>query len=506
MRTLPQLLENAVRRWPGNPAVFHEEEVLDYAALDDLSNRLAGHLSSMGIVRGDRVGIHLPKSLAAVVAIFAILKAGAAYVPIYPGSPPKRVALIANDCSPKVILTDRQAPKEDRDTAATDYRELPVDLAMLRELEGCAFAGAGEPSDIAYILYTSGSTGRPKGVMVSHRASLNFVDWAVRTFDMSPEDRLANLAPLSFDLSILDIFAAVSAGACVHLVSAQRAVFPSELSKYVAAQGITIWYSVPSLLSRLPRFGQLDRHDLGRLRHILFAGEPFPRSELNALMEAFPSARFHNLYGPTETNVVSHYEVTQTDDTAVPLGQPCAGHEFALLDETGGFVEGEGVGELLVSGPSLMAGYCGDSELTDKRMAPLPVGDAGGVLAYRTGDRVRRDAHGAYHFLGRLDDMVKSRGFRIELGEIDHAISSHPRIREAVAVAIADPAISNRIEALVVTDSPGSLGDLRSHCATMLPEYMIPARFHERSEPLPRNDNGKLDRARAAAILSSAGS
>lgn len=499
MTTLAHLLKNTAQAFPDNQAVFYEGQALDYAHLDDLSDRLAQGLCDLGVQADDRVGLWMPKSLCAVIAIFAILKAGAAYVPISELAPPNRVGFVAGDCNMKVLLTDHDGVDRLGDASVAGAVPVAVDMAMLEALVGRMERPAAEPSRLAYLFYTSGSTGVPKGVMVTHDAALNFVNWASTRFGIGPDDRLASLAPLSFDLSVLDIFAAVHTGACVHMISSARMIFPTSLSRYIQEHAITIWYSVPAVLARLASHGRLDKHSMASLRHVLFAGETFPVAQLETLMQAVPDARFHNLYGPTETNVVSHFEIDRLEGDAIPIGRPCAGNIFAIIAEDGTVATGAATGELLVSGPSLMQGYCNLPDLTQARLVPLA--RTGNALAYRTGDRVRRDDNGVYHFLGRLDDMIKSRGVRIEPGEIESVLLRQPSVEEAIVLGRPDPDIGHRLVAIVVLEDVVPDTELITYCRDFLPTYMVPSEFLQSSTGLPRTATGKIDRLAARALL-----
>lgn len=510
---LSALLEASASQYPDHTAIVCNNDVLTYAELDRLAASLAAMLVEAGVTAGGRVGIFLPKSADAIVAIHAALKIGAAYVPILATSPAARADLIARDCGLALLIGSSEGIAA---LGAAGLAPCPLMQLQREELAARAMAAASpvlppppsDPSALAYILYTSGSTGMPKGVMISHGAARNFVDWAAACFGISHEDRLASLAPLSFDLSVFDIFAAASAGAALHLIDAERVMFPSALSLYASKHDITIWYSVPSALARLPAHGALDKYPMAGLRHILFAGEPFPPAQLAALAKALPHARLHNLYGPTETNVVTHHEVLRpVEDTPIPIGKPCAGHRLAIVDAAGRLVARGEAGELLVAGPSLMAGYCNRPDLTDAAMAVFP--GEGDIRAYRTGDKVRCGEDGQYHMLGRFDDMIKTRGYRVEPGEIEAALARHPAVAEAVVLPVPDAMLGNRLFAIVSTSgsNDGSIDgaidgrELAAHCGRLLPAYMIPHGFVMTDAALPRTDTGKLDRIACRKLL-----
>src|SRR5262249_21575276 len=248
-----------------------------------------------------------------------------------------------------------------------------------------------------YLLYTSGSTGNPKGVILSHRNAMTFVEWGADTFGVTEQDRLSNHAPLHFDLSVFDIYVALRCGACVDLVPDEIAPFPIELARWIEAERISIWYSVPSALTRLLLHGQLERFEYTALRHVLFAGEVFPVKYLRDVMSRLPHGTFSNLYGPTETNVCTYYTVPRLapDRTEeIPIGRACANTEVFAVDETGRVVGPGETGELLVRSPTVMLGYWGLPEKTAQVLVANPLQSAYHEPVYRTGDFVRPTADG----------------------------------------------------------------------------------------------------------------
>ena len=360
--------------------------------------------------------------------------------------------------------------------------------------------------DLAYILFTSGSTGTPKGVMLSHLNALTFVNWSVATFGITAEDRLSNHAPFNFDLSVFDIFVAIKAGAAISLVPEGLSVFPPQLSSFIQDQKITVWYSVPMVLTLLQARGKLEERDFGSLRWVLFAGEVFPTKHLRALMEKLPHPRYANLYGPTETNVCAYYEVKalSPEQTApIPIGKACANTGLVAIDSNGKRVSAPGTeGLLYARGSTVMQGYYGRPENTAACFIPNPFAVGREEKLYCTGDWVTLDENGDYLFVGRKDHMIKTRGYRVELGEIEAVMVAHPAVDEAVAIPIPDEAIGNTIYAVVTTADNGSIDStqLKQHCAEKLPAYMVPEKIEVRKS-LPRTDNGKIDRRRLQSEL-----
>lgn len=526
---LQHLLISSARTHSDRVAVQQQEHTITYRQLDEKSNQLAHTLLYAGIERGDRVGIYLDKSIEAVIAIFGILKAGATYVPLDPYAPIKRLAFIIKNCQIETLISTHQKI----DALATNS------LEDLQSLNSVILADEGDratqwfgkiiqwsevlqapcspppdpyliENDLAYILYTSGSTGTPKGVMINHRASLTFVNWAYDTFQVTAEDRVSNHAPFHFDLSIFDIFTTIKAGGTIILLSAALSVFPINLAKFIAEERISIWYSVPSILTSLVLYGQLEQQSFPALRTILFAGENFPIKYLRQLMVHIPHACYYNLYGPTETNVCTYYQVPPLDielTESLLIGQACANTEVFVLSTSNELVVRGEVGELCVRGPGLMTGYWDLPEKSAQVRVPFSLHRSlGSEMIYRTGDLVKQAPDGNYIFLGRRDRMIKSRGYRIELGEIENILYSHPGVEEAAVIPIPDNEIGNRIKAIVVARSgdklagaiPSELPDvsiqaLKLFCAERLPKYMVPHLFEFRSN-LPQTSTGKIDK------------
>ncbi|MFN8441278.1 MAG: amino acid adenylation domain-containing protein [Caldilineaceae bacterium] len=501
---LSQLLTESATLYPNQLAVVHEQDHYTYRTLDQASNRFANRLQQAGVGRGDRVGLYLEKSLDAVAALFGVLKAGAVYVPLDPAAPLQRIAYIVDNCQMKGVVSTTPkwvALQGKLATLNTTPQAILVDdtAALAKASIAPPLATYPIENDLAYILYTSGSTGNPKGVMISHRAALTFVDWACNTFNVQPTDRVSNHAPFHFDLSIFDLFATIKAGGTIVLVSPALSVFPRNLANFIAAQEISIWYSVPSALTRLLLHGQLERFTFPKLHTILFAGEVFPVKYLRQLMELLPHTTFHNLYGPTETNVCTWYSVPRLDPSRtepISIGKACANSETFVLTEQNEIVQPGNVGELCVRGPALMSGYWGLPERTAQALTPLVVNQhLRPELIYHTGDLVREEVDGNYTYLGRRDNQIKSRGYRIELGEIETILYSHPDVEEAAVIPIADDEIGNQIKAFIVPGAGKQLlrSTLEAFCAERLPKYMLPQQF-EFQATLPKTSTGKVDK------------
>jgi amino acid adenylation domain-containing protein len=501
----------AARRYPERTAVVEPGYgEISYRELAALSDRLRDRLHAVGVRPGDRVGIHMRKSIDAVAAIYGVLKAGAAYVPVDPGAPAARNAYILQNCAVKAVLMERRFDAKLQPELAqlgplpqlvvTD--EAGAGAALRRALDAADANGAApavetarpRATDLAYILYTSGSTGKPKGVMLSHENGVSYVDWCTEVFDPQPEDRFSSHAPFHFDLSILDIHVPLKHGATLVLIGDDVGKAPEPLAALIAEQRISVWYSAPSILALLAQFGRLGEFDYPALRLVLFAGEVFAVKHLRSLAAQLPKPRYFNLYGPTETNVCTFYEVVLPvpDDRVVPypIGRTCSHLRCKVVDPEGREVRGGEEGELCVSGRGVMQGYWALAEQTSRAF----LADDAGARWYKTGDIVTEAPDGNYTYLGRRDRMVKRRGYRVELGEIESALYRHAAIKEAAVVAKPDEELGVRITAFLSCRDPKrpSLIELKRFCSEHLPLYMVPDAFvwHE---ALPKTSTDKTD-------------
>jgi len=521
MDLLWQPVRDRAREAPQRVAVRDGVKELSYSVLWEQSGQLAALLAEHGIGRGDRVGILLPKTVECVVAMLGIMRTGAAYVPVDPRAPGSRAAFVMRNAGVKAVVSrsNQLAPLEGQTGEWSPRVALLVDGGAVPWLDASkiqrweSLAGRVPPTpprdahegDPAYLLYTSGSTGEPKGVVISHRNAFTFVNWGRHAFGVTAEDVLSNAAPHHFDLSVFDIYAALHSGACVSIVPDRVAPFPAQLAKWIESEKISVWYSVPSALIRLLNQGDLERFKFERLRTILFAGEVFPVKYLRDVMARFPTTEFHNLFGPTETNVCTWYAVPRPlPDFGgdLPIGHVCANQDAIVLTDDGKRASVGEEGELLIGGPGVMLGYWGQPERSARVRVQNPLHSDYADPVMRTGDRVRVMPDGSFTFLGRRDHMVKTRGYRVELGEVEAALHAHPAIRSAVAAALPDPEIGAKLGAVVSLESGATAtpGEIVTFLLTRLARYAVPEDILIVAE-VPVTSTGKADRTAVLALL-----
>lgn len=496
-RTLTQLIEATMARTPQAVALSFAGQSLSYAALDRASAGLAGRLATAGVVRGDIVGVALPRSPELVIALVAILRAGAAYLPIDLDHPPARIALTLDSARPRLVIGNRAAAE----CLPSGPRLLRLDApAEVPPAARPGFAAAGParsedttPDDAAYVIYTSGSTGVPKGVVIEHRAIVNRLEWMRQHYGFGPDDRILQKTPASFDVSVWEFFLPLITGATLVLAPPQAHKDPAWLARIFRTERITTAHFVPSMLAQFlaePAAAGIA------LRRVFCSGEALPASLRDRFHQVI-AAELHNLYGPTEAAVDVTWWPAPAGDRSqpVPIGFPVWNTALYVLDRRLRPVPPGVTGDLYIAGCQLARGYLGQPELTDQRFIADPFG-APGARIYRTGDVARWRCDGALVFLGRSDHQVKLRGLRIELGEIEAALRAIPTVGQAAVIARQDRPGDQRLVGYVVAAAAGQPIDpvgLAGELAVRLPDYMIPTLVV--LPALPVTANGKLDRA-----------
>lgn len=501
------LFEAQVQRTPQATAVVFEEQQLTYSQLDQQSNRLAHHLRTLGIGPGDLVAICAERALELVIGLLAILKAGAAYVPIDPAYPQERIAFMLSDMQAAVVLT--QTPLLEQMTVSrAQVICLDTIWETISQTRVTPPASSATPDDLAYVLYTSGSTAQPKGVMITHRALCNHMLWMQRDLPLTETDCILQKTPISFDASVWEFYAPLLAGARLLLARPDGHRDVGYLVQSIVRSGVTILQVVPTLLRLLldePSFA-----DCTCLRRVFCGGEVLTADVQHRFFATLPHTQLYNLYGPTEATIDTVFWECNPDDlhsgATVPIGRPVANTQIYLLDAALQPVPVGVPGQVYIGGSSLARGYLNRPELTAATFIPHPFSEQPGARLYCTGDRARYRADGVIEFLGRTDYQVKIRGVRIEPGEIESVLRRHPLVSEAVVNITEDVSGDPQLIAYIVPTATAATPsesraeyavldaqELRRHLELSVPVSMLPSAFVLLDE-LPLLPNGKVNR------------
>jgi amino acid adenylation domain-containing protein len=488
--TLHQLVERQVDRTPDAVAVvFEDEATLTYRQLDERANQLAHHLRALGVGPETRVGVCLHRSPDMVVAVLGVLKAGGGYVPLDPANPAERLAFITADAEMPVVISERDLRHALADADALIV-EVDTRRAEIAERPTTRPEHLNGVHDLAYVIYTSGSTGRPKGVMIEHRSVSNFMTTVHDLFVMGPHDRVLQFASLGFDVSVFEIFGALTIGARLCLARQDTLLSVKGLTAFMQRHEISVMDMPPSVMALLP--GDV----FPALRIAFVGGEAFSGGLVNRW--SVPGRRFFNGYGPTEGTVTVIVEECTGDtwETPPPIGRPMPNMRAYVLDAEQQLVPVGLPGELYIGGAGLARGYLNRPELTAERFVRDPFLADEGARLYRTGDLVRQLPDGRLDFLGRVDDQVKLRGFRIELGEVESVLGAHPDVSDVAVLLREDTPGVRRLVGYVVPALPHkapSAAELSAHLGERLPPYMVPTAFLTLAK-FPLNASGKIDR------------
>ncbi|MEU2005891.1 non-ribosomal peptide synthase/polyketide synthase [Rhodococcus sp. NPDC019616] len=486
--TLPSLFGAQVAATPDRTALVFDGEELTYAEFDARANALARRLIEQGVGPESVVAVAMRRSVELLVSVYAVGKAGGAYLPVNPDHPAERTASVLATAAPVCVLVDGETVDTAVpviDIAAEDFtgysRVAVTDRERLAPLSS---------ANTAYVIFTSGSTGRPKGVAVTHGAIVNRLLWMQHEYGLTSEDVVLQKTPVTFDVSVWELFWPLQVGAGLVIAAPDGHRDPRYLSRLVREHRVTTIHFVPSMLSVFlaePSAAQCDS-----LRLVFCSGEALTPEQAQRF-RSVSGADLHNLYGPTEAAVdVTYWATSAADLHAVPIGRPVWNTQLHVLDARLHPVPNGVVGELYLAGDQLARGYLRRPDLSADRFVANPY--TPGARMYRTGDLVRRRGDGALEYLGRSDFQVKLRGQRIELGEIETALEAHPDVSQAVVVVHRDSRGDEALIAYLVRGHSPSSPDVRAHLSTRLPSYMIPAHVVELGA-LPLSANGKLDRA-----------
>jgi amino acid adenylation domain-containing protein len=488
----------SAERFPDRPALVVGVDVVSYAELHHRAVGLAATLLRQDSVGASKLtAVFGRRGVDTFAAILAVLLRGHGYVPLNPRYPAARNRGILARSGSEIIVVD-PAFAEAAEAVIADMRRPPalIRADAVTDADEASLPRAIVPDDPAYLLFTSGSTGRPKGVLVTHANVHAFLEAIDARYDLEENDRFSQLFDLTFDLSVFDLFAAWGAGACLCCPADKQLLEPSS---FLRAQGLTVWFSVPSVATLMHRLGALKPAAFPTLRLSLFCGEALPTDVANAWAEAAPNSVVENLYGPTEATIActaQRWEPTTPTraNGVVPIGSALGETSVCIVDAALREVEAGQPGQLVLAGPQVVHGYLDDDEATAAAFVDI----AGFGRGYLSGDRVVH-SDGVLQYLGRMDSQIKIRGHRVELGEVEAALR---HAAQADAVAVGWPRTASGAAGIVAFVADPSLDAvaLRQALAERLPDYMIPRELHL-VPALPLNANGKHDRQALLASL-----
>ncbi|WP_339218632.1 non-ribosomal peptide synthetase [Paenibacillus sp. FSL H8-0332] len=495
---------------PEQTAITEKNGLLTYRELEEQSNRLARLLAQAGAAPNSLIAIAAGRSTALVTSVLGILKAGAAYVPIDPDYPKKRIRYMLHDTACRILVTESAFLQSLRDDLPESLETIicldetddlpdaltvfgPEDIAQM-PIDG--WVNANSEDDLAYVIYTSGSTGEPKGVMITHRAAMNTLFWLQDTFALTEQDVIAQKTSASFTDSVWEFFWPLMAGAQLSIISAEAVKDPLQLYGQLKADRVSITQFVPAQMSLFLDVvkGEQDS-SLPHLKWVFNGGEALPVNIAREWYGVFGQARIANLYGMTESAIyATEYLLDGPPDAgilSIPLGRPINNAHIYIMDVQGRHCPFDVKGEICIGGPGIAAGYWNKAELTQRAFMNHPVT---GERLYCTGDLGLLRPDGIVEYLGRKDDQVQVRGYRVELKEVERVVSGFRLMKENAVISRPDSAGSNELLCYFTTHDKGiDVDELAEHMRELLPNYMIPAYFMELNE-MPLTPNGKIDR------------
>ncbi|WP_243295343.1 class I adenylate-forming enzyme family protein [Geothrix mesophila] len=493
-----EFLTRSAARFPQKVALVCDGRRLTYAELDDMTDRLGNALVQGGVGRGDRVALHLPNSVEAVVGIFAALKAGGTFVCINASTKAEKLAYILNDCRAKALLMQERTGGWDAVPSLSlgvlcGAQETPADPRLRRFEETLAKAPATPlplrniDLDLACLVYTSGSTGEPKGVMCDH-SNVDFASTAIMTYlENRAEDVILSALPLSFDYGLYQLLMAFKMGGT--LVLERSFMYPTVILQQIQEERPTGFPGVPTIFAMLVQ-KDLRAYDTSSLRYLTNTAASLPPSRILELQAAFPGVALYSMYGLTETKRTLYLPPDQLAIRPGSVGIPIPGTEAWIEDESGRRLGPGETGELVVRGRHVMRGYWEAPEATAQRFRPGPI--PGERLCY-SGDLFRQDADGYFYFLSRKDDIIKSRGEKVAPKEVENVLHMLPGVT-AVVVGVPDPTAGEVVKAFVVANgTPLTEAQVIAHCRAHLEDFMVPKYVEFRTD-LPMTSSGKISR------------
>lgn len=496
--TVLEYLRDTVVQYGSKVAIIDGERQITFDEVNATSKRIGCYLHKKYKVLGQPIAVMLPKSGDSVIAFLGILYSGNFYVPLDEQLPALRLKSIIDNLQPVAVITVPEYELKLLDAGIN-----PEEITIFSEATSTAIQYDGKvleaildqvvDADPIYAIYTSGSTGVPKGVVISHRGVIDYIEWAVKCFQVNSETIIGNQSPFYFDNSTLDIYLCLAAGATLVIIPATYFAFPVKLMDYVNMMNINFIFWVPFVLINVANRRILEKREGSSLTKILFAGEVMPNKHLNYWRKYIPEAMYANLYGPTEITVDCTYYVVDrgfADHEPLPIGIPCHNSNILVLNNEDRPVVGNELGELCVRGSSLALGYWNDLDKTKKVFVQNPLHNHYPECIYRTGDIVHYNERGEIMYVSRKDYQIKHRGYRIELGDIENAVLSLEEVEHACVIYN-----KNKQEIVLIYRAVGTFSSaaIRRNLLQLLPTYMLPTISYQLEE-MPMNANGKIDR------------
>ena len=489
---LIEYLKETVHRYPHKIAIDDNTAAVSFLELDEISDKIARKIYSKGNILRTPIAVFIPKSSSAVISFVGVFKSGNFYVPLDTKSPMDRISKILDTLNTACIITDAEHKNR---LIQLGYKgeiivieEVITNVLSKDDIEKLnVISSQVIDLDPIYSIFTSGSTGNPKGVLISHKGVFDFIEWAIETYSITENDSIGNQVPFYFDVSTLDIYLMLVAGATLHIIPEDRFMFPIKLIEYVNEHKINFVIWVPSVLNNVSNFDAFATIKPTFLNKVLFAGEVMPNKHLNYWRKNHPTALYSNLYGPTETTVIATYYIVNRafkDEESLPIGKACKNIQIFILTDEGKFLNKGELGELCVRGSSLAFGYYNDIEKTNLAFIQNPSHNLYPDTIYKTGDLVYENDLNEIVFVGRKDSQIKHMGYRIELGEIETAILS---VEGVSNTCVLYDDVKKQIVAFFISNK--SNREIRKELIYVLPKYMIPTKWIQK-EVFPLNANG----------------
>lgn len=481
------------------PALCSGQQRLSYADLEARVRYIQQELEERGIGPGKVVALLVERSPEGVAGWLGVLRTGACVAPLDIHCPAARLEAMLERLSPAALICQGHGRRR---VGGLSRRGIQLPMCLALAEPGSEWLAGSEPGhvravdpDAAYAMFTSGSTGEPKCVVVGRQAVRHLISWAGERFAVGCSDRMLCLAPLHFDMSVLELLLPLASGGCACLAPPLAGTSPATLANFLEQERITLCYLVASVAGRLAAGVQQDERDLSAVRAVILSGEPAGQEQVTAAMDLLPGARLYNLYGSTEVCACTVWKMERPPTGRIYLGGSLPGMDLLLVGEDGEQVEDGRPGEIWAAGPLLLTGHLDDPAMDQRRLVMR-----GGRRYLRTGDWARRDRRGGLIFVGRRDAMIKIRGLRVDLSEVEAVLLGHPAVAEAAAVGIPDPESGYRIRAAVTMTGPHDLEGLERHCAEHLPSYMLPERILP-VDAMPLTRTGKIHRPQVRQLL-----